>query len=89
MHEINYKTRDDLGVFIPHVFESLFIEIGSKSDHKRSIIGVINRPNTAPKVDTDIFSSTLFDIMDSINNEHKHGIIMGDMNIDLLQFGES
>ena len=25
-------------------------------------------PNTAPKADIDIFSSTLFDIMDSINN---------------------
>ena len=86
-NEINYKIRDDLSVFIPHVFESLFIEIGSKSDHKRSIIGVIYRPNTAPKADIDIFSSTLFDIMDSINNEHKHGIIMGDMNIDLLKFG--
>ena len=69
-NEINYKIRDDLSVFIPHVFESLFIEIGSKSDHKRSIIGVIYRPNTAPKADIDIFSSTLFDIMDSINNEH-------------------
>ena len=86
-NEINYRIRDDLSVFIPHVFESLFIEIGLKSDRKRSIIGVIYRPNTAPKADIDIFSSTLFDIMDSINNENKHGIIMGDMNIDLLKFG--
>jgi len=34
----------------------------------------------------DIFSSTLFDIMDTVNKEHKHCVIMGDMNIDLLQF---
>ena len=32
----------------------------------------------------DVFSYILQDIMDIMNNEHKHGIIMGDMNIDLL-----
>jgi len=34
----------------------------------------------------DIFSSSLFDIMDTVNKEHKHCVIMGDMNIDLLKF---
>ena len=81
----NFKIREDLSVFIPHVFESLFIEIISSS--KSSIVGVIYRPNTAPKANVDIFSSTLQDIMDIINNEHKHGVIMGDMNVDLLKFG--
>jgi len=64
---------------------SLFIEIVSSS--KSSIVGVIYRPNTAPKTDVDIFSSTLQDILDIINNEHKHGVIIGDMNVDLLKFG--
>ena len=81
----NYKIRDDLSVFIPHVFESLFIELSSR-DSKRTIIGVIYRPNTAPKADMEIFSSTLGDLMDIINNEHKSAVMMGDMNIDLLQF---
>ena len=41
---------------------------------------------SAPRADMDIFSSTLFDIMDTVNKEHKHCVIMGDMNIDLLKF---
>jgi hypothetical protein len=53
----NVKIRNDLSVFIPHVFEFLFIEFVSSS--KSSIIGVIYRPNTAPKANVDIFSSTV------------------------------
>lgn len=82
---INFKIREDLSVFIPHVFESVFIEMGSKSE-KHKIIGVIYRPNTAPKADMDIFSVTLHDILDTINRENKLGVIMGDFNIDLLKF---
>ena len=33
----------------------------------------------------DLFSTTLFEVMEIINNEHKIGVIMGDMNIDLLK----
>ena len=35
--------------------------------------------------DIDIFTKTLTDIMDIINTENKLSVIMGDMNIDLLQ----
>ena len=82
---ISYKIRNDISLFIPHVFESLFIEIISPSA-KNTILGTIYRPNTEPKADLDIFSTSLFEIMDIIADEHKHGIIMGDMNIDLLKF---
>ena len=82
---INFKIRDDISVFIPHVFESLFVEIIPQSG-KNTILGVVYRPNSAPRADMDIFSSTLFDIMDTVNKEHKHCVIMGDMNIDLLKF---
>jgi len=82
---INYKIREDISVFTPHIFESLFIEIICPSA-KNTIIGVIYRPNTEPRADMDIFSSTLFDIMDLINIENKLCVIMGDMNIDLLKF---
>ena len=81
---IQFKIRNDLSVFIPHIFESLFIEL--YSPYGRSITGVIYRPNTAPKADLDIFTTTLHDIMNKINTERKHGIVMGDMNIDLLKF---
>ena len=83
---INFKIREDISVFTPHIFESLFIEIISPTG-KNTVIGVVYRPNTKPRADIDIFSSTLFDIMDLINIENKLSIIMGDMNIDLLKFG--
>ena len=49
------------------------------------IIGVIYRPNTAPRADLDLYSSTLYDIMGIINNGKQSCTIMGDMNIDLLK----
>ena len=52
-------------------------------------MGLIYRPNTEPKADIDMFSSTLLDIMDIINTENKLGVIMGDMIIDLLKFGSN
>ena len=81
---IQYKIREDISVFIPHIFESLFIEINTHEGNK-SIIGVIYRPNSAPKADLDIFTTTLQDIMNIINTERRHSIIMGDMNIDLFK----
>ena len=83
---LHFKIRDDLSVFIPHVFESLFIEIISSSKTNNNIIGTIYRPNTQPKADIDIFTSTMLDIMDTINNEKTPCVIMGDFNIDLLKY---
>ena len=82
--KINYKIREDLSVFIPHVIESLFIEIDSNKNNP-SIIGVIYRPNTPPRADVDIFSSTVCDLLDQINRERQGSVIMGDCNIDLLK----
>lgn len=83
---LNYKIREDISVFIPHIFESLFIEIVNKSE-RNVIVGVIYRPNTEPHADMDIFSSNMEDIMDTIHNENnKQCMIMGDCNVDLLRF---
>ena len=71
-------------MFIPHVFESLFVEV-DRQHAKSTIIGIIYRPNSAPMADIDIFTKTLTDIMDIINTENKLSVIMGDMNIDILQ----
>ena len=76
--------RNDIGIFIPHIFESIFIEI-SNTQGKHLIVGVVYRPNSGPHADLDIFSSTLHDIMDNIQHENKSCVIMGDMNIDLLK----
>jgi hypothetical protein len=82
---VQYKIREDLSIFNEHVFESLFVESESQTS-KKYIIGVIYRPNTAPRGNVGVFSSTLLSILDTINAEFKTGIIMGDMNIDLLKF---
>ena len=79
-----FKIRNDLSVFIPHVLEYVFIEVISNSKAcKNSIIGTIYRPSTQPNADLEIFTSTLYDLMDIINNEKKSCVIMGDFNIDL------
>ena len=33
----------------------------------------------------DLLSTTLFEVMEIINNEHTIGVIIGDMNIDLMK----
>ena len=83
---INFKIRDDLSVFIPHIFESIFIEIIPKFG-KHTIIGVVYRPNSFPRADIDIFNSTLLEVLEHVTSENKIGILMGDMNIDLLKYG--
>lgn len=83
--EISYNPRDDISVFIPHIIETLFVELESTKP-KGTIVGVIYRPNTYPKADIDVFIETLRDILNIINKENKNIILMGDINIDLLNF---
>ena len=83
--DISYHVREDLSVFIPNVFESLFVQY--KSAHgKEHIVGVIYRPNTAPKANIDVFTTTMISILDILNRENRESVIMGDMNIDLLKY---
>ena len=83
--DVNFKIREDLCVFIPHIFESIFVEIQTKTK-KKNIVGVIYRPNSQPKADIDIFVSTLYELMNIINNENNLCTLMGDFNIDLLKY---
>ncbi len=82
---LNYKIREDISVFISHIFESLFIEIVNENE-RNMIVGVIYRPNTEPYADIDIFSSNMEEIMETIHSEGKTCLIGGDMNIDLIRF---
>ena len=82
---VNYKIREDLSVFIPHVFESVFVETINKTE-KNTLVGIIYRPNTEPRADIDILTSNLEYIMDTANHENKHCVIMGNMNVDLIKF---
>ena len=82
----SYTQRGDLTVFIPHIFESIFVEV-INTNSKNTIIGVIYRPNTLPYADLDIFVDALTEIINVISNENKTIYLMGDFNIDLLKFG--
>ena len=82
---LNYNIREDISVFIPHICETLFIEIINDSG-RNIVVGVIYRSNTEPLADIDIYSSNMEHIMDTIQRENKQCMIMGDMNIDLLKF---
>ena len=84
---ICYKIRNDLSIFIPHVIETLFIEITENSKQgPNTVIGIIYRPNTPPRADIDIFCASLLDVIDIISNEKKRCMLMGDCNIDLLKY---
>ena len=83
---LNYIKRDDLSIFIPHVMETMFVEIQYKHS-KPIIVGVIYRPNNLPRADLDLFISNLLEIQSKISNENKTSYLMGDYNINLLNFG--
>jgi len=76
----------DLSIFIPHVCEIIFIELHISSSNT-ILVGIIYRPNTQPQADLDIFSISLIDAINVINQEHKQIMILGDLNIDLLKCG--
>lgn len=86
--DVQHKRRDDLSIFIPHIFESLCIEI-THIHQRTTLIGIIYRPNTLPKADMNIFIQTLQDITDIINSENKQATLMGDFNIDLTKYTEN
>ena len=83
----DYKIRKDLSIFIPNVFESLFVEVNLPGS-KKQVIGVIYRPNTPPLANTNTFHNTLINVLNIVNNEKQLCTIMGDMNIDLLQYNK-
>ena len=88
-NKFQFSIRQDLSIFIPHVYESLFVEIAPTNQYSKSlIVGVVYRPNTPPLGDIDIFGHHFIDVINIINSEHKTQLIMGDMNIDLLKFDQ-
>ena len=81
-----YTKREDLSIFIPHVFASIFFEVQNNKNNKQIIVGVIYRPNSAPRADIDMFMSKIIEIQNKISNENKIDYFMGDYNINLLNF---
>ena len=80
----NFCVRDDLVVFNDH-FESVFLEIPNSifNTGKNIIIGVIYRP---PGTDMDTFNSEFSNLLDVIKTENKVCYLLGDYNINLLNY---
>ena len=76
--------RDDLSVFIPHVIESVFLEI-QINERKTILVGVVYRPNTQSRADIDIFMQKIIEIQSKIKDENKVSHLMGDFIIYLLK----
>ena len=76
------KIRNDLRFEDEEVAESLFIEI-SKSQGKNIVIGIIYRP---PSQNVNVFLSHYNDLMAKISKENKICYLMGDFNLNLLNY---
>lgn len=70
--DFEYEVLNDLSIFIPKVFESIFIKVKMKKG-KDKIIGNIYRPNSEPFADFQLFLDTLKKINNLItgNNIYK------------------
>ena len=77
--------REYLSIFIPHVFESIFFGVQTNKC-KPIIVSVIYHANSHPRADLYLFMSTILDIQNKISNENKIAYLMGDYNINLLNF---
>ena len=78
---ISFRVRHDVSVFIPHIMESIFIEVLNEKGKTLKIVGTIYRPNTLPRADIEVFIETFCNILELVNSENKKCTLMGDMNI--------
>lgn len=89
-NDFEYEVVDELSIFQPHFFESLFIKIKT-SKNKFSLIGNIYRPNTGPLADVNKFVDTLSNLLESIKIDPIYKNcedfqLVGDYNLDLLAY---
>ena len=83
---LNYKTRKDLEIYKPKKLESTFIEV-LKPRERNVIVGCIYRhPSMTIKEFNNDF---LENLLDKINCENKDVVLLGDFNINLLQYDDS
>ena len=83
-NNIPYQIRSNL-CLTDDVSECVFIEIDKEifKRDKNIIIGVIYRP---PNSDLDAFNSSISLLLSELMQENKHCYIMGDYNINLLNY---
>ena len=90
LKSLKYKVLEELSIFREKIFESLFIKV-TLNDNSNIIIGNIYRspsqPNGfTPSEQLDSFIEILSNILESLNELNCKVYLVGDFNIDLLQF---
>ena len=81
LYDCDFHFRDDLSCTTDD-FECLWIEVHSKS-HSNVVCSVTYRP---PNSNLENFSIYLTAVMEKISREKKYCILMGDLNINLVNF---
>ena len=81
--DISYKTRNDLKMYKSKELESIFIEIINKKG-KNTIVGCIYKH---PKLAIDEFNNHFLSPMpEKVSFENKEVYLMGDFNVNLLNY---
>ena len=85
----DYEILSDASIFIPNVYESIWVKIRIK-DGQDKIIGNVYRPNTAPLANLSQALEIHNSILENIQNDRVHSKcdiqIIGDFNINILNF---
>ena len=85
----DYEILANESVFIPHVYESIWIKIKMKHGPDK-IIGNVYRPNTAPLADLErsieIHNQTIDNSLSNNSHERCDIQILADFNINMLNF---
>ena len=81
-NDFQYKLLNECKLSDPEVIESLFVEI-TVPHGKNIIVGCVYRP---PNQNTALFLDKLNDVLSYISKNNKQCYVMGDFNLDLLQY---
>ena len=85
----DYEILEEESVFIPHVYESIWVKIKIKNGRDK-IIGNVYRPNTAPLANLEESLNIHSQIIDKLLNNKNHAKceiqIVSDFNINMLNF---
>ena len=81
-----YKNREDLKIYKARELESIFVEI-LRPMEKNTIVGCIYRH---PSMSVHEFNNNFLDVLlEKLTKENKNIILLGDFNINLLNYDNS
>ena len=85
----DYEILSDASIFIPNVYESIWVKIKIENGPDK-IIGNVYRPNSAPLANLSRAIEVHNDILDKLQKDINHSKceiqVVGDFNINMLNF---